>query len=350
MFPSLGIGMGASTLMSRVPPANHLQHQTATTCPAIMLRLANNAAAGDHLGVTSLAVRTFSVDDFDLDVLVSARRGQTISVCIPARNEESTVGHVVRTIVRELVEVAGLVDEVLVIDDGSTDATSQEARRAGALVVAANDILPECGPGTGKGEALWKSLAASDGDIVVWCDADIRNFSSSFVTGLIGPLLTYDSIDFVKGFYDRPIEGSPHSGGRVTELVARPLIALYFPHLASYVQPLAGEYAGRRSLLEQVPFAQGYGVDLGLLIDISVEAGHDAMAQVDLGERIHRNRPLDELSPQSLSIMRAVLERANVPLPLWPSVLVRPGAPPVIVDHSQRPPIREVAGYRRRAS
>lgn len=300
--------------------------------------------------MTSLAVRTFAVDDFDLDALLAARRGQTISVCIPARDEEATVGNVVSTIIHELMDQVHLVDEVLVIDDGSTDNTAVRAKEAGAIVVSANDILPDCGPGTGKGEALWKSLAACDGDIIVWCDADIRNFKSSFVTGLLGPLLSYDSIDFVKGFYDRPIQGSFDSGGRVTELVARPLIALYFPHLASYVQPLAGEYAGRRSLLESVPFEQGYGVDLGLLINLADEAGLDAMAQVDLGERVHRNRPLGELSAQSLAIMQTVLDRADVPLPLWPSVLVRPGAPPVVVDHGQRPPIRDVAGYRRRAS
>lgn len=261
-----------------------------------------------------------------------------------------TVGGVVETIVRELIERIQLVDEVLVIDDGSTDDTALVAKRAGAVVVRANDILPECGPGTGKGEALWKSLAACEGDLVVWCDADIRSFNPNFVTGLLGPLLLHDNIDFVKGFYDRPIEGSTDQGGRVTELMARPLIALFFPHLASYIQPLAGEYAGRRSVLEQVPFEQGYGVDLGLLIDLAAHAGLDAMAQVDLGIRVHRNRPLDELSPQSLAILRASLTRTNLPLPMWPSVLVRPEAGPITVDDKQRPPLESVASYRRQAS
>ncbi len=310
--------------------------------------LPKGSEAGDHLQVTWPAVRTFAVDDFDLDALLAARRGQTISVCLPARNEGSTVGHVVRTIVREFVEQVPLVDEVLVIDDGSTDDTALRAAEAGAVVVGANDVLPECGPGTGKGEALWKSLAACEGDLIVWCDADIRDFEAGFVTGLLGPLLLHDGIDFVKGFYDRPIAGSTDQGGRVTELVARPLVALFFPHLASYVQPLAGEYAGRRSLLEQVPFEQGYGVDLGLLIDLAAETGLDAMAQVDLGTRVHRNRPLDELSPQALAILHSVLARADVPLPLWPSVLVRPGTPPVTVHPGRRPPIDSVAGYRRR--
>lgn len=300
--------------------------------------------------VTSPHVRTFSLDDFDLETLLGARRGQVVSVCIPARNEAPTVGHVVRTIVHELMERAPLVDEVLVIDDGSTDDTAARAREAGAIVVRANDILAECGPGTGKGEALWKSLAACDGDLVVWCDADIRDFDASFVVGLLGPLLMHDGIDFVKGFYDRPIEGSSDQGGRVTELMARPLVSLLFPHLASFAQPLSGEYAGRRALLEQVPFDQGYGVDLGLLIDLEEEAGLGAMAQVDLGTRVHRNRPLDELSPQALAILRSVLMRAEVPLPPWPSVLVRPATAPVTVDHGQRPPLDSVPRYRRRAS
>lgn len=300
--------------------------------------------------MTSLAVRTFSAEDFAIDALLGARRGQAISVCIPARNEEMTVGGVVETIVHELIERTQLVDEVLVIDDGSTDDTALVAKRAGAVVVKANAILPECGPGTGKGEALWKSLAACEGDLVVWCDADIRSFNPNFVTGLLGPLLLHDNIDFVKGFYDRPIEGSTDQGGRVTELMARPLIALLFPHLASYIQPLAGEYAGRRSVLEKVPFEQGYGVDLGLLIDLAAHAGLDAMAQVDLGIRVHRNRPLDELSPQSLAILRAALTRTNLPLPMWPSVLVRPEAGPITVDDGQRPPLESVASYRRQAS
>lgn len=306
--------------------------------------------AGEHLKMTSLAIRTFSHEEFDIDDLLIARRDQTISVCIPAKNEEATVAEVVSTIVKELIERFPLVDEVLVVDDGSTDETAIEAKQAGAVVIAANDILPECGLGTGKGEALWKSLAACQGDLVAWCDADIRDFNPAFITGLLGPLLIHNDIDFVKGFYDRPNSTSQEQGGRVTELMARPLVSMLFPHLSSYVQPLAGEYAGRRSLLETVPFEQGYGVDLGLLIDLAQASGLDAMAQVDLGKRVHRNRPLNELSPQSLAILRTALSRSDISMPSWPSVLVRPGIAPVTVDDGQRPPLETVPTYCRRAS
>jgi glucosyl-3-phosphoglycerate synthase len=161
---------------------------------------------------------------------------------------------------------------------------------------------------------MWRSLQASTGDLVVWCDADVTNFDSRFVTGLLGPLLTDPEVMFVKGFYERPLDGRPGKGGRVTQLLARPLINLLFPSLTSILQPLAGECAGRRSVLESVPFAASYGVDLALLIDIAAEYGEDSIAQVDLGERVHRNRTLEELSVQSFEILQAALARAGIPM------------------------------------
>ena len=221
--------------------------------------------------------RTYHHATFDVAGLRAMKRGRTVSVCLPARNEAATVGDIVRTIRTELVDGAGLVDEILVLDDGSTDATADVALDAGARVESTAKLLPECGPGTGKGEALWKSVFAAEGDLIVWCDADITDFDARFVVGLLGPLLTRPEVGFVKGFYDRPVDGTPGTGGRVTELVARPLISLLLPPARpAIVQPLSGEYAGRREVLEEVPFVQGYGVDLGLLVDVSARFGLDA--------------------------------------------------------------------------
>jgi glucosyl-3-phosphoglycerate synthase len=250
---------------------------------------------------------------------------------------------------RSLLERTGLVDEILVVDDHSTDDTAAVARAAGARVVAVDDVLPELPPGEGKGEALWKSVAAAEGDLIVWCDADITDFGPRFVVGLVGPLITRADLGFVKGFYHRPVEGSAHGGGRVTELMARPLIATLFPHLTSVVQPLSGEYAGRRSLLERLPFVQGYGVDLGLLVDISELEGTEVIAQVDLGTRRHRNRPLDELGPQALAVLQTALRRAGTGHG-GAATLVRPDLEPVDVATGERPALVEVAGYRRRTA
>lgn len=286
-------------------------------------------------------MKSFVAADLSPGRLAARKDDQRISVCIPARDEEATVGSVIEAIVKGLVERHGLVDEVLVVDDGSTDGTAAVAAAAGARVVATSDVLPELGPAQGKGEALWKSVAASVGDLVCWVDADIRGFDPVFVTGLVGPLLLDPEVDFVKGRYER-------DGGRVTELLARPVIATLFPHLAGFDQPLAGEYAGRRSLLERLPFAAGYGVDLGLLIDVAAEVGVERMAEVDLGVRVHRNRPLDELAPASLSVLQAALSRAGVEVPER-TVLRRPGAEPVATRLAQRPPLVDVPAYRRLA-
>lgn len=296
-------------------------------------------------------IRTFHHEDFTAADLadVKRRQGLLVSVCLPARDEAATVGAIVDNLRTSLVERIGLVDEILVVDDHSIDATAAAARAAGARVVAVDDVLPELGPGEGKGEALWKSVAACEGDLIVWCDADITDFGPRFVVGLLGPLLGSAEVGFVKGFYDRPVAGSAHGGGRVTELVARPAIATMFPHLASVVQPLSGEYAGRRTLLERVPFVQGYGVDLGLLIDIAEREGTEVIAQVDLGTRRHRNRPLEELGPQALAVLQTALRRAGTGLG-GPATLVRPDAEPVAVATGERPPLVDVPAYRRRTA
>ena len=206
-------------------------------------------------------------------------------------------------------------------------------------MINAADVLPRYGGGHGKGEALWKSLFASDGDIVVWCDADVRDFDPAYVVGLTGPLLSRPELGFVKGFYDRPLRNGQDGGGRVTELVARPALALLFPQLASVVQPLAGEYAGRRELLEQLPFVCGYGVDIALLIDVAERFGLDAVAQVDLGTRLHRNRSLSELAPQATAVLQAILSRAAPGLTAETATLLRPDQVAVEVDGAERPPL-----------
>jgi glucosyl-3-phosphoglycerate synthase len=255
--------------------------------------------------------RTFRHGDFSATALADAKQpvGHTVSVCLPARDEAATIGPIIEAIRRDLVEAVGLVDEVLVVDDRSSDATQQVARDAGARVVSADEVLPELGPGSGKGEALYKSVAAATGDLIAWCDADIRDFAPHFVVGLVGPLLTRPEVSFVKGFYDRPVEGEAHGGGRVTELMARPLLNLFWPDLAGLVQPLSGEYAGRRTVLEQIPFFTGYGVEIGLLIDILALAGGDAIAQVDVGRRVHRNQELHDLSRMAYAIASVALGR-----------------------------------------
>jgi glucosyl-3-phosphoglycerate synthase len=291
-------------------------------------------------------VRTHDADDFAIDALVAAKGSTSVSVCLPARNEETTVGPIVAAIRSGLVERLGLVDEIVVVDDHSSDRTQEVAAAAGARVVVASEVLPDHGRGHGKGGALWKSLHASRGDIVVWIDADLRDFDTRFVTGLLGPVLIDPAIEFVKGFYERPIDGQARGGGRVTELVARPMLTLLFPHLAGVVQPLSGEYAGRRAVLEQIPFVEGYGVDVGLLIDIASRGGVGAIAQVDLGRRVHRNRPIEELSPMAAQVMHAILWRAAPGLTPERVVMTPPDLEPVEVVYRERPALATLEEYR----
>ncbi|MGH2710557.1 MAG: glucosyl-3-phosphoglycerate synthase [Actinomycetota bacterium] len=262
--------------------------------------------------------RTFHHSDFaDADALVRAKleQGLAVSVCVPALNEESTVGVILESIRTELMEKVPLIDELALIDSASSDRTAEIARAAGADVYQDREILPDIEPFAGKGEALWKSLFVLKGDVILWLDADITNFHPRFVLGPLGPILTDPGVGYVKSFYRRPMgdaaagAGKTLEGGRVTELAARPLISMFWPHLAGLIQPLAGEYAGRRELLEQVPFCTGYGVEIGLLIDIAERFGLDAMAQVDLEERTHRNRPIGELSRMAFAVIHAGLSR-----------------------------------------
>jgi glucosyl-3-phosphoglycerate synthase len=250
------------------------------------------------------------------------------------------------------VEHVPLVDEVVVIDDGSTDATAEAARWEGARVLAVDEILPDLPRGSGKGNALWMSLYACEGDVLCWLDADVRNFGPHFVTRLVAPLLRDPSIGFVKGYYRRPLYGDATGGGRVTELMARPVISALFPHLAGFVQPLAGEYAGRRALLETVPFVEGWGVEIGLLIDLVANFGIDAIGQVDLDVREHRNRPLEELGPQAMAILVTGLRRAGVPVDKRLAELVRyddeQQQQRVAVEIRERPPMLGIPAYRAR--
>jgi glucosyl-3-phosphoglycerate synthase len=232
---------------------------------------------------------------------------RSISVCLPARNEASTIGAIVRE-----VTALGIVGEIIVIDDGSTDTTAEVAAASGARVVAEADVLPEAGPGSGKGNALWKGLFETRGDIVCFLDADLRNFRAAYVEKLCAPLLADDEVMLVKASYARSFEGAPSGGGRVTELVARPLLSLLFPDLVDVEQPLGGEYAARRVALEALPFVEGWGIELALLVDLVAHFGRDALVQVDLGMREHRNRPLDELAPQARAIIATALNRAGI--------------------------------------
>jgi glucosyl-3-phosphoglycerate synthase len=258
--------------------------------------------------------RSSMAAEWPVDALLLAKGTTTVSVVLPALDEERTVGDIVTVIRRDLMERTPLVDEIIVVDSHSTDATAEVAAAAGALVVAQDSVLPHLPPLTGKGEALWKGLAASAGDVVVFVDADLLDFGSHFVSGLLGPLLVDADIQFVKGAYERPFTGPDGvalrgGGGRVTELVARPLLNLFWPELAGFAQPLGGEYAGRREVLEQVPFVTEYGVEFGLLVDLLELVGLDAMAQVDLGVRTHAHQSVAALGRMAGQIMLTAWSR-----------------------------------------
>ncbi|MBI1758610.1 MAG: glucosyl-3-phosphoglycerate synthase [Actinobacteria bacterium] len=295
--------------------------------------------------------------DWPLPDLLAAKGSTRVSVVLPARDEQRTVGGIVAAIRDRLMHRHPLVDELVVMDSGSTDRTARVAAAAGARVVSRADVLPEIPPVPGKGEVLWRSLAATTGQLVVFCDADLTDFDPGFLVGLLGPLLTDRGVHLVKAAYDRPLSVGrrmlPAGGGRVTELVARPLLNLYWPLLAGFVQPLAGEYAARRELLERLPFPTGYGVDIGLLIDALGEVGLDGLAQVDLGRRSHRHQPDAALGAMSSEIVQAVLHRLTREGRAWlpePSAglvgFARSGdgyqARTVTVAPVERPPMREM--------
>jgi glucosyl-3-phosphoglycerate synthase len=255
-------------------------------------------------------------DDLGRLVSLKQKRGLKISLAFPTLNEELTIGKEILVIRTELMDRFPLLDEIAVIDSSSKDNTRQVAERFGARVIKSKTILPKYGSFRGKGENLWKSLYALEGDIIAWVDADISNIAPKFVYGLIGPLLEDDGISYVKAFYERPLRSlgggiSPSGGGRVTEILVRPLFSLFYPELAFLIQPLSGEYAGRRSLLEQLPFSVGYGVELGHLLDICRLSGCEALAQVDLDMRIHRNQSVAALGRMSYGILNTFISRAE---------------------------------------
>ncbi|NEB16471.1 MULTISPECIES: glucosyl-3-phosphoglycerate synthase [Streptomyces] len=300
-----------------------------------------------------LNARSWSAGDRTVRQLLSAKHatGQSVSVVLPALDEEATVGDIVTVIRRELMLRVPLVDELVVVDSGSSDRTSEVAAAAGARVVHRDAILPRIPAVPGKGEVLWRSLLVTGGDIVCFVDADLREFSADFVSGIVGPLLTDPDVHLVKAMYDRPLGGAAGQGGRVTELVARPLLNLHWPMLAGFVQPLGGEYAARRSLLERLPFPVGYGVELGMLVDALHLVGLDALAQVDVGVRVHRHQDGRALGRMAAAIYRTAQLR------LARGHLVRPtltqfergadGFEPrtYAVDTEERPPMTEIAEY-----
>jgi glucosyl-3-phosphoglycerate synthase len=259
--------------------------------------------------------RSWTAADRSLPELLAAKRaaGSSVSVVLPALDEEATVGGIVSAIRRDLMDAVPLVDELVVVDSGSSDGTARVAAEAGARVVHRDSILPGLPALPGKGEVLWRSLLVTGGDIVCFIDADLREFDPAFVSGIVGPLLTEPGVAFVKAMYDRPLETAdaviPAGGGRVTELVARPLLNLYWPLLAGFVQPLGGEYAARRSLLERLPFPTGYGVEIGLLVDALELVGLDALAQVDVGVRHHRHQDAQALGRMAAAIQLTALDR-----------------------------------------
>src|SRR5829696_6660082 len=310
--------------------------------------------------------RTTHASDWQASKLVDVKRDIRVSVVLPALNEEATVGAIVAAIRRRLVERHGLVDELVVMDSGSTDGTYDAAVDAGAKVVRREEVLTDFEPLPGKGEVLWRSLAATTGDVLVFVDSDLRDFTTSFVTGLLGPLLTDPQVQLVKATYDRHLTHGetvvPAGGGRVTELVARPVLNLHWPQLAGFVQPLSGEYAARRSLLEQLPFPTGYGVEIGILVDALRLVGLDGLAQVDLSRRKHRNQEIGKLGRMASEILQVAYER------LRREGRLTLAAPPtteltqferseqdylvhtVDMAPSERPPLLTVPEYRARAA
>jgi glucosyl-3-phosphoglycerate synthase len=258
-----------------------------------------------------LPSRTYRGASFDPERLAALRRERalSVSVCLPARDVEDTVGEIVASVRGSWTGPGGLVDEVLVVDGSSADRTAERAREAGALVIDQDELVPGVGPTLGKGDALWRSLAAARGDLVLWLDADVEDFDPAFVPGMLGPLLTEPAVGYVKALYRRPLGDREGDGGRVTEICARPLLNLFYPELAGFAQPLSGEAAGRRDLLVQLPFFTGYAVEIGLLIDVWRRWGLEPLAQVDLGRRRHDHQSTPALGRMAHVITRAVLRR-----------------------------------------
>jgi glucosyl-3-phosphoglycerate synthase len=261
--------------------------------------------------------RSFTHQDFaDLATDGEETPGVSISLIFPTRNVAGTIGPILAEVAR-LNERTGLIDQVVVVDADSADGTADIARAWGAEVYSENELLPAYGPARGKGDAMWRSLSVARGDIVMFADADTSNFGEHFIYGTLGPLLTLPEVQFSKAAYRRPFTDATQSvidgGGRVTELMAKPLFNFFCPELTGFVQPLAGEFAAYRELLCSIPFLTGYGVELGILVDVLEDAGLPAMAQVDLGARQNRHQPLWDLSRMSSAVLRAMAIRAQLP-------------------------------------
>jgi len=260
-----------------------------------------------------MGVRTFHHSRYPTAAIAAARaaRGLSVSVCLPARECAATVGEIVAVLLG--LREAGAIDEVVVVDAASADGTAEVAARAGAVVLQEEALLPAHGPTLGKGDAMWRALSALGGDLVCFLDADTEGFSAHFATGLLGPLLCEEDVSFVKGFYRRPFSQGEvsHSegGGRVNHLMARPALALFYPQLADVRQPLAGEVAARRTLLESLPFVTGYGVEIAMLIDVWREVGLAGIAQVDLEEHRNPHQPLSALTPMAYAVLGSIAAR-----------------------------------------
>ena len=303
---------------------------------------------------------------WDINHIVETKRkqGLTVSLCIPTLNEETTIGKEIVVFRSELMERYPLLDEIAVIDSGSDDDTCGVAASFGADVYTSGDILPELGFKRGKGENLWKAIYQLTGDIIVYVDADIKNIHPRFVYGLLAPLIYRPEIKYVKAFYERPLAGArgvrPAGGGRVTEILIRPLFSMFYPELAAIIQPLSGEYAVRREVLDHIPFPIGYGVETTHLIDVYREHGLDAFAQTDLDRRVHRNQSTRDLGRMAFGILRVFLGRLRqqgviTGLDDIPDVLQqfqnRDGQFERLgqeIREEERPPMIEVPAYRKR--
>ncbi len=362
--------VNTKTLMQRVYPQTNL--------PAVLVRMRTPETLEFHAPAVVRATEdvstrvdrwfaqnTYHSSEFqDVNALLAMKekQGLTISLGLPALNEGATIGKVIETMKQALMLDAPLLDEIVLIDSNSTDDTAAIARAQGIPVFQHPDILPELGTFRGKGEGLWKSLHVLKGDLIVWVDTDIANIHPRFVYGLVGPLLKAPGVQYVKGYYQRPIQMGDKlqafGGGRVTELVARPLLNLFYPELSGVIQPLSGEYAGRRTALEQVPFFSGYGVETGLLIDLLEKFGLDAIAQTDLEVRIHRNQELSSLSRMAFAIMQVfiarmegrydlqLLDKANRTMKMIVQEPERLALQLSDIADLERPAMATVAGYR----
>ena len=292
------------------------------------------------------------------------KKGMTISLCIPTLNEEKTIGKEVLILRSELMERYPLIDEFAVIDSGSKDKTLEVAGNYGADVYLASDILPEVGDKRGKGENLWKAIHQLKGDVICYVDADISNIHPRFVYGLVAPLIKKAEVKYVKAFYDRPLNYSSglraSGGGRVTEILIRPLFSLFYPELTNVIQPLSGEYAARREVLEIIPFPIGYGVETSHLLDLYEKFGLDAFAQTDLDRRVHRNQTTSALGKMSFGILQTFFNRlhAQGKIDQMPDMEtfyrrfeVEDGVYSQLVQEvveEERPPMIEIEGYRNR--